>query len=313
MTKGKPQPNSFTFALFCEGFLLVFFSIGGFVNGQEVPSVKSMEQELSRDFFVLKNTHNDSARFKLNDTILSLFHSVLSMPSAACYSFDSLKTIARITSDDKRFTIFHWNIQRENGRHRYYGFLRINDGTKSKIFQLVDFSDSLAIPDSLILDSGHWFGALYYRVITGTTSTGKTFYTLLGWSGEDALITSKVIEILTFNAADEPIFGLPVFKEYPGGMKTRIIFRYSSSATMALKYEEQIVSTGKKWNSRKRIFEITNTLKQTIVVDQLIPLDSTQEGQYQYYFPAGDMIDGFYMDYGRWRFIQGIESRNKPR
>ncbi len=235
------------------------------------------------------------------------------MPSAAGYSFDSLKTIARITSDDKRFTIFHWNIQRENGRHYYYGFLRINDDAKPKIFPLVDFSDSLAFPDSMILNCGHWYGALYYKVITGKTANGTTFYTLLGWSGEDALITSKVIEILTFNAVDEPIFGLAAFKEYPGGIKTRIIFRYSSSATMALKYEEQILSTGRKWNPRKRTFDITNTQKQTIVADRLIPLDPMQEGQYQYYFPAGDMIDGFYMDYGSWKYIQGIESRNKPR
>ena len=301
--------------LFILSWLVIFQVFFGneYIFGQEIQLLKKAETEIARDFIDLKAAPDDSARNSINARILSRFHLALMMPSAANYSFDSLKTIVRITSDDNRFTIFHWNLQRQNGQHCYYGFLRMNDYDKSKVFSLNDYSDSLEVPDILTLNPAQWYGALYYKVITGKTSQGTTFYTLLGWSGEDALVTSKVIEILSFNISDEPQFGLPVFKNYPGGMKTRIIFRFSSSVTMSLKFEEQIVSSKKKWNPRKRVFDITNTLEPIIVADRLIPMEPMLEGQYQYYVPAGDINDGFYMEDGNWMFIQGIESRNKPR
>ncbi len=294
------------------GSFSAFLFPGLIAYGQELQTIRDAEVELSKDFQALKNQRDDSSRSRINNHILDRFSTILLLPSSINYPFDSLKSVDRITSGDNMFTIYHWNIQSRNGHHTYYGFLQITRENKPKLYPLIDKSDSISGADSMILDTGHWFGALYYRIIIGNTALGKTMYTLLGWSGENADITAKVIDVLTFDNSGEPHFGLPVFIAQTGGGKTRIIFRFSSHSTMVLKYEDQVVKTTKKWNPRKREFEEAIKWNKIIVFDRLVPLDPIMEGQYQFYVPAGDVNDGYYMENGLWKFIEGIESRNTP-
>ena len=80
---------------------------------------------------------------------------------------------------------------------------------------------------------------------------------------------------------------------------------------MSMKYEKQTVATNKHWNSKKRIFEYSLDEKLMIVCDRMVPLDPQLEGQYQYYVPAGDIFDAFVYQNYCWKYMAGIETRNR--
>lgn len=296
----------------CLLLLLSLFIPATPSHGQNKLTIIELERKLANYFVQLEQSRVDSTRFRINDTILMVTEQALTMPEAIDYPFDSLKKVAKIGSDDKKFRIIHWNIQQQNGIHRYFGFLQFNVNGQTETQRLHDRSDTPEGSDSLILSTGNWFGALYYRVISGQTASGFPMYTLLGWSGEDFDITSKVIEILTFEN-NVPRFGLPVFMLPDSWPRSRIIFRYSAGETMVLKYEEQVVKSSKTWNPKKRAFEEKTQRDHVIVFDHLVPIDPVMEGQPKYSIPAGDDYDGFIMSNGRWNFLRGIESRNNPR
>jgi hypothetical protein len=66
---------------------------------------------------------------------------------------------------------------------------------------------------------------------------GKSYYTLLGWKGVNPIATRKVIDVVYFSG-DKIVFGYPLFKT--GNVyHNRIIFEYSSQASMSLHYDEQ--------------------------------------------------------------------------
>jgi len=281
------------------------------VLAQGLQTIKQTEDTLTAILTRINQSTDDSTKEKLNGLFYQILYQALIEPAADNHPFTSLKSLVKITSPDNKFTIYHWNLPDSKGNHKYYGFIKMLNRDTSLVFSLNDFSDSIPSPETAHLDCMHWFGALYYKVILNETKSGKQFYTLLGWSGKNAVITQKIIEILSFNDRGIPEFGLPLFPDFKGGKMTRIIFRYSASTSMSLKYEEQMISSDKKWNPKKREFEFKTRTAMMIVCDRLVPLDPQLEGQYQYYVAAGDVFDGFEWKNGGWNFIQGIDSRNK--
>ena len=279
--------------------------------GQEFRNMKQAEDSLSSIVATLNKAETDSLKDIVNDHFYLALQKALMLPSADDYPFESLKTLAKIGSDDSKFRIYHWNLPTSDGKKRYFGFLKLLHRNSPVVYQLRDYSDSIPDPETAILDCNHWFAALYYTAITGTTAAGKTFYTLLGWSGNNASITQKVIDIVTFDEQDTPRFGLPVFPDFDTISRSRIIFRFSASTSMSLKYEEQILSTSKKWNAKNREFDTKANTAKMIVCDRLVPLDPQLEGQFQFYIPAGETYDGFQFVDGHWHFIRGIETRNR--
>ena len=292
--------------------LLVFIpTIHNPVDGQGIQSMKAAEDTLAAILTTLNKADDDSLKYVINNSFYHTLYNALMLPESDNFTFESLKTLIKISSDDNKFRIFHWNLPGNDGKKRYFGFLKLLHMETPTVFPLVDSSDSIISPETALLNHQHWFGALYYTAISGKTVLGKKYYTMLGWAGTNATITRKVIEIISFDDHDIPQFGLAVFPNYEGGNMTRIIFRYSASASMSLKYEEQTIASGKKWNPKKRDFEFETRKALMIVFDHLVPLDAHLEGQYQFYVATGDMVDAFQPVNGSWNFISGIESRNK--
>jgi hypothetical protein len=301
----------FTQLLKITGLMTFMVWTGNPALGQGTQTLKLTEDTLTAILTRINRSTDDSTKQKLNSSFYHILHEALMDPEADNHPFLSLKSLVKITSPDNKFIIYHWNLPDSKGNHNYYGFIKLLNRDPSLVFSLNDFSDSIPKPDTAHLDCMHWFGALYYKVILNETKSGKQFYTLLGWSGKNAAITQKIIEILSFNDRGIPEFGLPLFHDYNGGKMTRIIFRYSGSTSMSLKYEEQMIASDKKWNPKKREFEFRTRTAMMIVFDRMVPLDPKLEGQFQYYVAAGDVFDGFECKNGGWNFIQGIDSRNK--
>jgi hypothetical protein len=220
--------------------------------------------------------------------------------------------MSKMTSPDKMFRIYNWNLPATHGSNLYFCLLQIpQKSTKNtfRIFELIDRSDSIPDPETSTLDTGCWYGALYYKVISEKTDNGM-IYTLLGWEGKNPTEMQKIIEILYFDEKNIPHFGKRIFNKYKEGTNKRVIFKYSPVATMVLRYDEQFISKGKKWNSSGRTFEEKSSKASMIVCDRLVTVGST-EGKEQMLIPAGDVYDGFIFENNKWNFVEGVDARNR--
>ena len=208
--------------------------------------------------------------------------------------------------------MYLWNIPIENGRQSYFGFIQLKK-TKAReyvIHRLVDRKDSIQSPETEILNPSSWYGTLYYRIIPSSIAEGRLVYTLLGWDGYSANITQKIIEVMIVDDSGEITFGAPIFKNYLQGTNKRILFKYSATVSMLLRYEEQAISSEKRWNPKTNTFELHQVRANMIICDHLIPMDPQLEGQYQFYIPSADSHDGFVREGENWKFITGVDARN---
>jgi hypothetical protein len=205
-----------------------------------------------------------------------------------------------VRSADDKFRLINWNLEKSDGSQEYFGFIQenytevIKKGLFKKIridsmqlYSLSDKSAEIKNPDNAITDHKKWFGMLYQdRVIIKKTKS-KTYYTLLGWDGNDRFSQKKIIDVLTFDNKGVPHFGADIFnymKKYP----KRIIFEYSATCSMSLRY---------------------NSRKDSIVFGHLAPIKPQFEGQYQYY--CCDMsFDGFGFKKGKWNYGPDINAVN---
>jgi hypothetical protein len=242
----------------------------------------------------------DSAKHRYNKQLISLLSRMLKMQGIYEYSFDSVKDIGILTSPDKMFRIYNWNIPLEDGTHEYYGFIHAKQikvkkvglfkkiSTESyKVHLLTDYSKSVTTPENYISDHAKWYGMLYYKIIP-KESNKKVFYTLLAWDGNDKFSQKKIIDVLTFDSKGNPVFGGSIFHT-SNGTKKRFILEYSATCTISLKY---------------------NKSKDSIVFDHLVPTEPQLEGQYQYYC-TDFTYDGFGFKKGKWNYGEFIRVANE--
>ncbi|MGA3015255.1 MAG: hypothetical protein ABSD71_14600 [Bacteroidales bacterium] len=242
----------FTRCLFLIVFLFSVFSFS--LLAQEEMNLSAAENLLVSIEKKILKTDNDSVRQSLNLIFKEKLRTTLELPGSFSYPFDSLKKLAKLTSQDKKFRIYNWNIPISNGSNLYFCFFQIQEKSNKalyKIIELRDRSDSIPEPEHSNLSSADWYGALYYKLITEKTDNGK-IYTLLGWEGKDLTEMQKIIEIVTFDENDLPHFGKAIFNKYKTGQNKRVIFRYSPVSSMVLRYEEQTITQGKNGIPLKR-------------------------------------------------------------
>jgi hypothetical protein len=128
---------------------------------------------------------------------------------------------------------------------------------------------------------------LYNRIIVKKNGS-KTYYTLLGWDGNDKFSQKKIIDVLTFDQNGAPRFGADIFnfgKRYP----KRVIFEYSVTCkTMPVRYSAK---------------------KDTIIFGHLAPMQPQLAGQFQYY--CCDLsYDGFGWKKGKWNYGEDVKALN---
>jgi hypothetical protein len=89
------------------------------------------------------------------------------------------------------------------------------------------------------------------------------------------------------------------------------LFKYSSSASMLLTYDNQYIVKNKKWNSSKKQFETDREKAWMIVCDELVTPDPQFEGQFEYYVPSSETFNAFLFKDDKWNFIKNVDVRNK--
>lgn len=268
------------------------------------------EQELKEIFTSVNEGATDSSRIAQSLGFVEMLKLALALPGSFSYPWDSLKHIAKLTFPNDLYRIYNWNVPLINGGNRYFAVIQYGGPLKNKPpVVLNDFSDSIAEPGTFSGDSLHWPGALYYKVIPFESSPGKTSYILLGWDGISKEISGKIIEVISFDRRS-PAFGSQVFHGYKEGKEKRVLFRFSSSATMSLKYQLQKVPAKPEWNSRKKIYETKERSDWMIVFDHLMPMDPQLEGQYKFYVPASETAEGFVYNKYSWNYIKEFDALN---
>jgi|WetSurMetagenome_2_1015567.scaffolds.fasta_scaffold22468_2 hypothetical protein len=293
--------------------LLVFpFLLSGITAQlQNRPALINAEISLQRIVDKIKLEDSDSMKAEMNGQFREELKTALEIEGSIDYPFDSLTILSTLSPPDKSFRLITWNLQ-VAGMNRFFGFIQVRGvkGKKTVLTDLEDRSDSLTDPSNLVLGAADWLGALYYQIIPGETRDGRRIYTLLGWHGINPLITARVIDVLSFSGDTIPRFGMAVFCTDSLRDAKRIIYKYSAKASMLLRYDEQMIVTGKKWNPSKREFEVYTEKHPMITANRLVPMDPQMEGQYEYYIPASDIIDGFIYKEGCWTPVMDIDARN---
>jgi hypothetical protein len=268
-----------------SALLLICFFLNKDLMAQD-NSLKQSENNIKSLLSELMIAKSDSQRFEINTKIENLFGEVLKTAESFVYPFDSLKNISKLKSDDGLIRIINWNFQLENGNFVYYGYVQSIDKKKNlTLFQLTDKSDNMKNPENKELSEKEWYGALYYKLLSSRAGK-KTYYTLLGWDGNDNFTNKKIVETF-YITANKIVFGPPIFK-LEKGIQNRVIFEFSEQAKMLLKYDEKL---------------------KMIVFDHLVPIQSKFEGQFMYYGP--DMSqDGLKFEGGNWVFKPNLDLRN---
>ncbi len=280
---------------------LLFLVISFHALSQDKHQMDSVQTVLNGICKKLFSAKADTDKHKYNQELHKIFEDALNRDPTMAYGFDSLKNdIGILKSPDEKFRIVHWNIHKEDGSFEYYGFIQsrhteikkkglfIKQKTETvHLYTLTDKSAEIKNPENYIGDHKKWFGMLYYRIII-KKSKSKTYYTLLGWDGNDKFSQKKIIDVLTFDNKGIPHFGADIFnfaKRFP----KRVIFEYSTTCSMALKYNEKMDS---------------------IVFDRLVPSEERLEGQFQYYCASFE-YDGLGFKKGKWNFGAGLHPGNE--
>jgi len=255
---------------------------------------------------------NSVTRYQQNEKLLYILEETLGLNNSISYPFDSIKTIAVLTSPDKKVRIFTWYLIDDKGVHEHYGFLQAYNETTKRymVYPLIDKWQKVDRPSAKTLKCDNWFGALYTKLIEVKGSTG-TYYTLLGWNGGNIFSQYKIIEVLYFNDRGAPVFGSPVFRDYGKNRPLRIVFEYSPKGYMSLNYEKQsYMQRSAVKNKKTNQYVMTKITTDMIVFSRLIPMHEGMQNIPQSMVGEASLIDAFIERDGKWFFKQDVVAGN---
>ena len=202
--------------------------------------------------------------------------------------FSNFERLSTVISADKKVKICTWNIEYSNGEHSFYGGLVINNSSNPKVFELKDERKSINNPLESVLTYENWWGCIYYNIIENKYKE-TTYYTLIGYNGNNAFSQIKLVDILTFTDNQNPVpkFGMILFTDkYKNNQ--RLIFEYSKNATMILRYDSNV---------------------NMIVMDNLSPTSPFFQNDFRFYGPDFS-YNGLKFENGKWVYFDDIDLRN---
>ena len=203
------------------------------------------------------------------------------------YPFDAVLGISKLYAPDTSFRIFTWNLQYDDYYSRQRGAiqLRTTDGSL-KLIPLRDVSEFSANPEDSVRGPRNWIGAVYYNIIK-TKYNGRNYYTLFGLDANSAESTKKWIEVMYFDANNQPVFGGPYFTYEQDSLRQKPKYRYS------MEY-------------KKNASVLMNFMpdENIILIDHLIS-ETNQPELPSTFVPDGDN-EGFKWTNGRWVHVDKV-------
>lgn len=294
----------FSQSMFRYTLIGLFFIVASSANAQisSADSISLNKQEDSLKYYAKRMIFDTVAenRFYSDSIFIRRLVGALKTPYSFNYPFDSLVTVSHLYAPDSSFRIFTWQLQRDESYYRQEGAIQMKteDGSL-KLFGLIDMSDYTSAPTDSIRTNKNWIGAIYYKIIEKEFK-GKKYYTLFGYDDNDISSTRKWLEVLTFNAAGQPVFGGNYFTYKDDEIKApqpvdRFLLEYQKDARARLVYDADL---------------------DAIVFDHLIS-ESNQPQKKFTLIPDGD-YEAFKWQNGKWvhvekLFNQALKDGEAPR
>jgi hypothetical protein len=226
-------------------------------------------------------------RFRSDSNFVRTLVRALRTKNSFYYPFDSV-AISKLYSPDSAFRIFTWQLQKDEYVYLQKGAIQMNtpDGSL-KLFPLHDVSMFTKNPGDSVRSRENWVGAIYYRIVLKTYNN-KKYYTLLGFDDFSVSSNKKWMDVLTFNANGEPVFGGPIaYKDSAAAKTARLRPRFS------IEYKKEA----------KTFFNYDPELDM-IVFDHLIS-ESNEPERRETYIPDGD-FEGFKWEKGQWVHVEKL-------
>lgn len=274
-------------------FILIMLTVQSFAQQINVADSKILRQKedslktLAKTFLTAEATEE---RMRKDSLFVRTLIRSLQVKNSFYYPFDSVKGVSKIYAPDSTFRIFTWQLDfqdsyaytRQRGAIQY----RTPDGSL-KLTPLKDYSEFADNPVDSARDRNSWIGAVYYNIIK-TTHNNKNYYTLFGFDGNSYRTNKKWIDVLTFDAQNQPVFGAQQFFTFEKDSakrspQYRYGIEYKKEASTTMNYDEDA---------------------KMILVDHLI--SETDEPELPWTFvPDGD-YEGFQWVNGKWQHIDKV-------
>lgn len=258
---------------------------------QELKKLQSVEDTLKVLSFNTLNDSTDEDRKKSCYAMIPALVRALKTPNSFYYPFDSVLSISKIYPPDSAFRIFTWQMQ-QGTSFRYYGVIQMRSN-EFKIFPLVDNGDTMETHTQQILSNSNWYGCLYYNILLHIVNK-KKYYTLFGYERGDFLTKRKLLEVLSFNEKNEPVFGAPLFVKKQVIEDSVAQFKTDTFNRYFIEYKWKADPT---MNYDKRM--------DLIVFDHLVPPNEIAHDTYFTYIPDGT-YEGFKWGNNQWNWIEKV-------
>ena len=257
-----------------------------------VPAMKVKSQQpesgeiLQQLFNGILDTRNDEERIQLNDSIIKIIDKYVESERILDHRFTDLRYLGQILSSDSRLKIITWNLNLTDGTNKYFCYLirKGNKGKSNQVFKLTGVNMDEPPSINTTYSEDNWYGALYYAVQPFRYKR-ETYYILLGLDYTNLLVSTKIIDVLTFTEEGGIIFGKECFIK--GDEKRfRELLSYSSDGVATLRV-----------NNRK-----------SIIFDNLVPVSQVRQNSPEYYVPEFS-FDAYILKKGMWRFKENFEPK----
>lgn len=256
-----------------------------------IPAMKKYQDSLINTSEVMYNATNDQDRFAANAAFIKTLVNALKINASFNFPFDSLKKVTVLKSPDNALRLISWYVPKDDGTYRFFGTMQMatKDG-KLKMFPLIDGTEKITDINQ-VTDHKNWYGARYYQIVPVKLNGQQPYYVLIGWKGNNAKTSKKVIDILSFDRANLPVFGKSVFDGPKGSpQKNRVVFEYNKLNSMTLVMDQSV---------------------NMIVFDHLAPFTPDLEGNFEFY--ASDLsFDAYRVAGGRLKLVENVEMKNEP-
>lgn len=233
------------------------------------------------------NAESAIVRFRSDSNFVRGLVRALKTRNSFNYPFDSLSSVSRLYSPDSLFRIFTWQMKRDEYVVLQKGAIQMKTSDGSlKLFPLFDVSMFSGKPQDSVRNRTNWIGAIYYKMIM-KEHDGKKYYTLLGFDNFSVSSNKKWMEILSFNANGEPVFGGPFisFKDDTAKkpVQARFNIEYKKEAATVFNYNPEM---------------------DMIIFDHLVS-ETDEPEKKDTYIPDGD-FEGFKWVNGQWVHVNKI-------
>lgn len=272
--------------------ILALFCISSFAQKGNNKLIAEYEDTLKVMAHHIMNAETEAEKRIANTAFITNLTEVLQYEKSFKFPFDSLVTVARISSTDNTFRIFNWLLKKDNGNYEYFGIVHFHNKRRKRyeIITLVDNSANIRNAEQEDLDAKNWYGGLYYQ-IAYIKKAGRKYYTLLAWDGNDGYSTKKIMDVMYFSGKNKIKFGLPIFKQNKKESQKRVILEYDAKTNISAKYHNK---------------------EQRIVFDNLVPPRKDLAGLEEYYIPEGT-FNAYQYKKGKWWLQQDIDIRNQQK